>query len=132
MKVDFSPLPLYKRVARFEVRHSHVDRCTVMSSEQKLEEIVEDLRKELNAGLVFLEWNERVSEGDRSLSERWFNLEVGVVSLLYYRLQRHLIDWGTRSHHPHLSDLKLTHYLDKKGKSYKDKVLDIPGDKNQS
>ena len=99
-----------------------------MSSEQKLEDIVKDLRKELNEGLVFLEWNERVPEGDRSLSKRLFNLEFGVVSPLYYRLQRHLIDWGTRSHHPHLTDLKLTHYLDKEGKSYKDKVLDIPGD----
>ena len=126
MKVDFSPLPLYKRVTRFEVRHSHMDRCTVMSSEQKLEEIVEDLRKELNAGLLFL--SEKVVEGDRSLSHQWFNLEFGVISPLYYRLQRHLIDWGTRSHHPHLSELRLTHYLDKEGKSYKDRLLDIPGD----
>ena len=125
MKVDFYSPPPYKRVTRFEVRHFHVDRCTVMSSEQKLEEIVKDLRKELNAALVYLDWNERVPEGDRSLSGRWFNLEFGVVSPLYYRLQRHLIDWGTRNnHHPHLTDLKLTHYLDK--------VLDIPGDKNQS
>ena len=105
-------------------RHSHVDRGTVMSSEQKLEEIVEDLRKGLNAGLLFLS----EIEGDRSLSHRWFDLEFGVVSPLYYRLQRHLIDWGTRSHHPHLSDLRLTRYLDKEGKSYKDKVLDLPGD----
>ena len=126
MKVDFSPLPLYKRVTRFEGRHSHVDRGTVMSSEQRLEEIVEDLRKELNAGLLFL--SEKVDEGNRSLSHRWFNLEFGVVSPLYYRLQRHLIDWGNRPHHPHLSDLRLTHYLDKEGKSYKDKVLDLPGD----
>ena len=98
-----------------------------MSSEQKLEEIVEDLRSELIAGLLFL--SEKVVEGNKSLSHQWFNLEFGVVSPLYYRLQRHLIDWGTRCHHPHLSDLKLTHYLDKEGKSYKDKVLDIPGDK---
>ena len=95
-----------------------------MSSEQKLEEIVEDLRKGLNAGLLFLS----EIEGDRSLSHRWFDLEFGVVSPLYYRLQRHLIDWGTRSHHPHLSDLRLTRHLDKEGKSYKDKVLDLPGD----
>ena len=89
----------------------------MMSSDQKLEEIVKDLRQELNAGLVFLDWNERVPEGDRSLSKRWFNLEFGVVSPLYYRLQRHLIDWSTRSHHPHLSELRLTHHLDKEGKS---------------
>ena len=127
--MDFHLPPLYKRVTRLEVRHSHVDRGTVMSSDQKLEEIVEDLRKELNDALTYLDWNER---GGRSLSHRWFNLEFGVVSPLYYRLQRHLIDWGTRSHHPHLSDLKLTHYLDKEGKSYKDKVLDLPGDKHQS
>ena len=128
--MDFYLSPLYKRVTRLEGRHSHVDRGTVMSSEQKLEEIVEDLRKELNAGLLFL--SEKVDEGNRSLSHRWFNLEFGVVSPLYYRLQRHLIDWGTRCHHPHLSELKLTHYLDKEGKSYKDKVLDLPGDRHQS
>ena len=128
MKVDFSHFHSIKGRHVFEGHHSHVDRCTVMSSEQKLEEIVEDLRKELNAALCYLDWNERVPESDRSLSKRWFNLEFGVVSPLYYRLQRHLIDWGTRSHHPHLSELRLMHYLDKEGKSYKDKVLDIPGD----
>ena len=48
-----------------------------MSSEKKLEEIAEDLQKELNAGLVFL--SEKVVEGDRSLCQRWFNLEFGVT-----------------------------------------------------
>ena len=62
---ESGPTALYKRVTRFEVCHSHVDRCTVMSSEKKLEEIAEDLWKELNDRLVFL--SEKVIEDDRSL-----------------------------------------------------------------
>ena len=98
-----------------------------MSLKKKLEEIVKDLRKELNDRLGFL--TEKVVKGKRSLSRQWFDLEFGVVSPFYYKLQRHLIVRDTRDHHPHLSDLKLTLYLDKEGKSYKDKLLDIPGDK---
>ena len=76
---------------------------------KKIDEIVDDIRKELNAALAFL--LERVDEADGT--RKWFNLEFGVVSPLYYRLQRHLIDWGTRNHHPHLTELKLTQDLDK-------------------
>ena len=78
-------------------------------SDEELEKIVEDVRGELTAKLAFL--NHRVIGSHNPL----FELEFGVVSPLYCRLQRHLIDWGTRSHHPHLAD------LDKEGKRYYDK-----------
>ena len=80
-------------------------------SDEELEKIVEDVRGELTAKLAFL--NHRVIGSHNPL----FELEFGVVSPLYCRLQRHLIDWGTRSRHPHLADLKLTQYLDKEEKN---------------
>ena len=97
-------------------------------SDEEFEKIVEYLRRELTAKLAFL--NNRVIGSNCPLSEKLFGLEFYVVSPLYYRLQRHLIDWGTRSHHPHLTDLKLTQYLDKGGERYYDKLLTIPGDKS--
>ena len=39
-----------------------------------------------------------VNTPSRSLSERAFNLEYKVVSPLYYRLEKHLIDWGASDH----------------------------------
>ena len=95
-------------------------------SEEDFKNIVEDIRNELTAKLDFL--SERLDKED-SLSRKFFMLEFGVVSPLYYRLLRHLIDWGTRTHHPHLSELKLTQYLDGEGKRYYDKLMTIPGDK---
>ena len=68
------------------------------------------MRKKLNAALVFL--SKRVIIGDCTLWYNLFNLEFGIVSPLYYRLQRHLIDWGTLSHHPQLNELKSTQVLD--------------------
>ena len=53
-------------------------------SDEELEKIVEDVRRELTAKLVFL--NHRVIGSHSPL------FEFGVVSPLYYR---HLIDWGT-------------------------------------
>ena len=88
-------------------------------SDEELEKILEDLRRELTAKLAFL--NNRVIGSNYPLSSKLFGLEFYVVSPLYYRLQRHLIDWGTRSDHPHITDLKLTQYLDKEGKRYYDK-----------
>ena len=82
-------------------------------SDEELKKIVEDVRGELTAKLVFL--NHRVIGSHSPL------FEFGVVSPLYDRLQRHLIDWGTRSDHPHLTDLKWTQYLDKEGKRYYNK-----------
>ena len=95
-------------------------------SDEEFEKVVEDIRKELTAGLAFL--NERVDGVDRTFSGKLFNLEFGVVSPLCYRLQRHQIDWGIRSHHPQIADLKFTQHLDKEGKRYYDKLLTIPGD----
>ena len=69
-------------------------------SEEEFEKILEDLRRELSAELAFL--NKRVLEGNSPLWHKLFGLEYHVVSPLYYRLQRHLIDWGTRSYHPQL------------------------------
>ena len=98
-----------------------------MISEEEFETIVEDVQRELTAKLAFL--NRRVIGSNCPLSNKLFGLEFYVISPLYYRLQRHLIDWGTRSDHPHLADLKLTQYLDKEGKRYHDNLLTIPGDK---
>lgn len=69
-------------------------------SEEEFEKILEDLRRELSAKLAFL--NKRVLEGNSPLCHKLFGLEYYVVSPLYYRLQRHLIDRGTRSYHPQL------------------------------
>ena len=68
-------------------------------TEKDVGEIVEDLIKELTEASKYLE--KGVLEGDRPLSNKIFNLELGVVSPLYYRLQRHLIDWGSRRRHQH-------------------------------
>ena len=68
-------------------------------TEKEVGEIVEDLIKELTVASKYLE--KGVLEGDRPLSNKIFNLELGVVSPLYYRLQRHLIDWGSRHRHHH-------------------------------
>ena len=88
-------------------------------SAEEFEKILEDLRRELTAKLAFL--NNRAIGSNYPLSSKLSGLEFYVVSPLYYRLQRHLIDWGTRSDHPHITDLKLTQYLDKEGKRYYDK-----------
>ena len=88
-------------------------------SAEEFEKIIDEVRRELTAKLAFLD--ERVIRSKCPLSHKLFELEFSVVSPLYYRLQRHLIDWGTRSHHPHLTGLKLTQYLDKEGKRYYDK-----------
>ena len=88
-------------------------------SDEEFEKILKDLRRELTAKLAFL--NNRVIGSSCTLSSKLFGLEFYVVSPLYYRLQRHLIDCGTRSDHPHITDLKLTQYLDKEGKRYYDK-----------
>ena len=68
-------------------------------TEEDVREIVEDLRKEVNEASKYLEKGEE--EGERPLSNKIFNLKLGVVSPLYYRLKRHLIDWGTRHRHHH-------------------------------
>ena len=99
-----------------------------MISEEEFETIVEDVQRELTAKLAFL--NARVVGSNFPLSQRLLGLAFHVVSPLYYRFQRHLIDWGTRCEHPQITDLKLTQHLDKEGKRYYDKLLTIPGDKS--
>jgi len=59
--------------------------------ERAVEKIIEDLRQELNRASKILA---RVKEGERPLHVKIFDLELHLVSPLYYRLQRHLIDWG--------------------------------------
>ena len=59
-------------------------------SDEEFEKIVDDVRRELTAKLAFL--NSTVIGSNCTLSHKLFDLEFGVVSPLYYRLQRHLID----------------------------------------
>ena len=103
-------------------------------TEEDFDQIFQEICKELTEKLASL--NERVvvptarfeQESD-NLGRKFFNLQFLVVSPLYYRLQRHLIDWGNRSEHPHLDKLHLTKFCDKRGLHYYNKLLTIPGDK---
>ena len=103
-------------------------------TEKDFQKIFQEIQKELTEKLASL--NERAvvptarfeQESD-NLGRKFFNLQFLVVSPLYYRRQRHLIDWGTRSEHPHLDKLHLTTFCDKRGLRYYDKLLTIPGDK---
>ena len=101
-------------------------------TEEDFQKIFKEIHKELTEKLASL--NERVVvpyEQDReNLGRKFFNLQYLVVSPLYYRFQRHLIDWGTRSDHPHLDRLELTKLCDRKGLRYYDKLLTILGDKS--
>ena len=69
--------------------------------ERDVAEIVQDLRQHLNRASEVLE---EIEEGEKPLHVKIFDLELHLVSPLYYRLQRHLIDWCDRKHHPHLSE----------------------------
>jgi len=88
-------------------------------NERDVEEIVQDVRQELNRASKFLE---KIEEGERTLSRKIFDLEFHLVSPLYYRLQRHLIDWCDREDHPHLSDLEITKRADREGKKFNEVV----------
>ena len=103
-------------------------------TEEDFKQIFQEIRKDLTEKLAFL--NERViiptarfEQESNNLGRNFFNLEYLVVSPLYYRLQRHLIDWGNRSDHPHLNKLHLTKFCNKRGLRYYDKLLTISGDK---
>lgn len=115
------------------IKGAHSSRChsslasrAVMShqprvlNEADVKEMVEDLRNILNLCSKLLE---KIAEGKRPLSQKIFNLEFGLISPLYYRLQWHLIDWGTRDHHPHLSYLEITKQLDREGKKFCDYLV---------
>ena len=98
-------------------------------TEQEFGEIVADLRERFERSLKIL------SEAEIQASvvgHARFHLEFDVVAPLYYRLQRHLIDWGTRAHHPGLPKLKLTELVDQRGYKYNDIIpLKYRGDIEQ-
>ena len=77
------------------------------SSDDEFEKNVEDIRRELRTGLAFL--NNRVIGSKLALPERVSGFESYVVSPLYCRLQKRLIDGGTLER----KDLKLIHYLER-------------------
>jgi len=87
--------------------------------ERAVEEIIEDLRQELNRASEILA---RLEEGERPLHVKIFDLELHLVSPLYYRLQRHLIDWCDRESYPHLSGLEITKLADLEGKKFNEAV----------
>jgi len=87
--------------------------------ERAVKEIIEDLRQELNRASGILA---RLEEGERPLHVKILDLELRLVSPLYYRLQRHLIDWGDRSCYPHLSGLEVTKLADLEGKKFNESV----------
>ena len=66
-------------------------------SDEEFKKIVEDLQRELTAKLAFLN-NSGVVGSNCLVYDKLFWLEFYVVSPLYYRFQRHLINWGTPSH----------------------------------
>ena len=96
----------YKRSTLDEVNHSRLARGAVMTqlirvmNDRSVAEIVQDLRHHLNRASEVLE---EIEEGERPLHVKLFDLDLHVVSPLYCRLRRHLIDWGERRNHPELS-----------------------------
>jgi len=84
-----------------------------------LDEIEEDLKKWV------CEFNEKLqlhkTKQFRDEQHRWFELEFSLVTGLYYRMQRHLIDWGNCSHHPHLDSVGA--YYDSLGVKFNDEPL---------
>ena len=89
------PLRGYKRSPFDAVNHSRLAVDAVMTyrilDERAVQEILEDLRQQLNRASDVLDSIEK--EGERPLHGRIIELELRLVSPLYYRLQRHLIDW---------------------------------------
>ena len=118
VKVD--PRRGYKRSPLDAANHSRLAVDAVMTcrilDERDVQEILEDLRQQLNRASDVLDRIEK--EGERPLHARIIELELRLVSPLYYRLQRHLIDWGVRSCYPHLSDLQITKRADREGKKF--------------
>lgn len=65
------------------------------------QEVEEDLIKAIEKAQGYLE---RVKNRPSiSLEQRFFQLEYSVVSPLYYRLEKHLLDWCTKEHEVQLS-----------------------------
>jgi len=99
----------------------HVDRVL---AEREFDKLVVVLREELERRLKIL-YEDIIVGSDCKFSHSIFHLEFNVVSPLYYKLQRHLIDWGNRTHHPGLADLKLTKFLDQQGYRYDGWTMDL-------
>jgi len=87
--------------------------------ERDVKEIIEDLKQQLNLASSILA---RLEEGERPLHVKIFDLELRLVSPLYYRLQRHLIDWCDRESYPHFSGLDITRLADREGKKFNEAV----------
>ena len=113
----------YKRSPFDAVNHSRLALGAGMThrilDERALKEIIEDLRQKLNRASEILA---RLEEGERPLHGKIFDLELRLVSPLYYRLQRHLIDWCDRESYPHLSGLEITKRADREGKKFNETV----------
>ena len=116
VKVD--PRRGYKRSPLDAVKSFAVMNPRILD-ERDVQEILEDLRQELNRASKILD---RVEEGERPLHVKIFDLELRLVSPLYYRLQRHLIDWGDRKCYPHLSGLEVTKRADREGQKFNELV----------
>jgi len=114
----------YKRSPFDAVNHSRLALGAVMThrilDDRDLEEIIEDLRRNLNRASDVLDTIEK--EGERPLHVKIFDLELRLVSPLYYRLQRHLIDWCDRESYPHLSGLEITKRAELEGKKFNEAV----------
>jgi len=79
-------------------------------SEEDVKDILQDLVKQIKEALNCME---KVQNWP-TLSQKIVDLELGVVSPLYYRLQKNLIDWGTWDHHHNPFGERLKLYEGKK------------------
>ena len=113
----------YKRSPFDAANHSRLALDAVMThrilDERDVKEIIEDLRQQLNLASDILA---RLEEGEKPLHVKIFDLELRLVSPLYYRLQRHMIDWCDRESYPHLSGLDITRLADREGKKFNEAV----------
>ena len=113
----------YKRSPLDAVNHSRLALDAVMThrilDERDVKEIIEDLKQQLNLASEILA---RLEEGEKPLHVKIFDLELRLVSPLYYRLQRHMIDWCDRESYPHLSGLDIAKLADREGKKFNEAV----------
>ena len=113
----------YKRSPFDAVNHSRLALGAVMThrilDDRDVKEIIEDLKQQLNLASEILA---RLEEGEKPLHVKIFDSELRLVSPLYYRLQRHMIDWCDRESYPHLSGLDITKLADREGKKFKEAV----------
>jgi len=77
------------------------------------EDVLEITRDVLDGFVEALNNLEKV-QNCLTLSQKIVDLELGVVSPLYYKLQRHLIDWSSRRRYKHTFGESLKLYEGKK------------------